>query len=153
LLREHESDLAGFFANDPRAKRLTAYLGKLADCLAAEQVSTMAELQTLRKNIEHIKEIVAMQQSYARIVGVTEKVHVTDLVEDALRLNTGTLQRHEIQLTRQYQPELPEIVVERHKVLQILVNLIRNAKYACDESGRLDKQLIVRVSRDNGCVN
>ena len=26
--------------------------------------------------------------------------------------------------------------VEKHKILQILVNLVRNAKYACDESGR-----------------
>jgi signal transduction histidine kinase len=35
--------------------------------------------------------------------------------------------------------------VDRHKVLQILVNLIRNAKYACDESGRNDKQVILRI--------
>ena len=50
--------------------------------------------------------------------------------------------------------------VERHKVLQILVNLIRNAKNACDDSGRAEKQLKLGVSqvaegiqiavRDNG---
>lgn len=70
-----------------------------------------------------------MQQSYAKIVGVTEKIKVTDLVEDALRLNSGTLARHEVELLRDYAPNVPEIIVERHKVLQILVNLIRNAKY------------------------
>jgi signal transduction histidine kinase len=153
LLREHEPDLAGFFARDPRAKQLTAYLGKLAECLDGERSSAMKELQALKKNIEHIKEIVAMQQSYARIVGVTEKVKVSDLVEDALRLNLGTLARHEVELTREYDPQVPEIVVERHKVLQILVNLIRNAKYACDESGRGDKHLKVRVTKGDGCVN
>jgi C4-dicarboxylate-specific signal transduction histidine kinase len=47
---------------------------------------------------------------------------------------------------------LPEVIVERHKVLQILVNLIRNAKYACDESGRRDKRLVVRVTSGDGCV-
>ncbi|HZR16550.1 MAG TPA: PAS domain-containing protein [Verrucomicrobiae bacterium] len=153
LLREQEADLAGFFARDPRGKQLTAYLAKLAECLAGEQASALQELQILKKNIEHIKEIVAMQQSYARIVGVTEKVKVTDLVEDALRLNSGTLARHEVELTKEYAPDLPEIIVERHKVLQILVNLIRNAKYACDESGRRDKHLIVRVAKGDGCVN
>ena len=94
-----------------------------------------------------------MQQSYAKIVGVTEKIKVTDLVEDALRLNSGTLARHEVELAREYDPQLPEVIVERHKVLQILVNLIRNAKYACDESGRREKRLVVRVTRGNGCIN
>ena len=152
LLREHEADLGSFFATDPRARQLTAYLAKLAECLSAEQSAALHELQELKKNIEHIKEIVAMQQSYAKIVGVTEKVKVTDLVEDALRLNSGTLARHEVELTREYAPNLPEIIVERHKVLQILVNLIRNAKYACDESGRREKRLTVRVTDGEGCI-
>jgi PAS domain S-box-containing protein len=153
LLRQHEPDLAGFFSHDPRAKQLIGYLGKLAECLEGERSSALQELQALKQNIEHIKEIVAMQQSYAKIVGVTEKVKVSDLVEDALRLNLGTLARHEMELTREYDPRVPEIIVERHKVLQILVNLIRNAKYACDESGRRDKHLTVRVTTGNDCVN
>jgi len=35
--------------------------------------------------------------------------------------------------------------VDKHTVLQILVNLIRNAKYACDESTRSDKLVTVRI--------
>ena len=37
----------------------------------------------------------------------------------------------------------------RSKVLQILVNLVRNAKYACDESGRADKTMTIRVEGDD----
>ena len=47
---------------------------------------------------------------------------------------------------------MPEISIQKHKLLQILVNLIDNAKYACDDSGRLDKRLTVRVSHENGLV-
>ena len=46
--------------------------------------------------------------------------------------------------------DVPPINVEKHKVLQILVNLMRNAKYACDESGRADKRLTVRVANGDG---
>ncbi|HLH53734.1 MAG TPA: PAS domain-containing protein [Verrucomicrobiae bacterium] len=152
LLREHEHDLGRFFETDPRGKQLITYLARLAECLTAEQGLAVKELHALKQNIEHIKEIVAMQQSYAKVVGVTEKVKVTDLVEDALRLNSGTLAKHEVELKREYDPDVPEIIVERHKVLQILVNLIRNAKYACDESGRKDKQLVVRVTSGEDCV-
>jgi signal transduction histidine kinase len=31
--------------------------------------------------------------------------------------------------------------------LQILVNLVRNAKYACDESGRSDKLITLRIGK------
>jgi C4-dicarboxylate-specific signal transduction histidine kinase len=47
---------------------------------------------------------------------------------------------------------VPPITIEKHKVLQILVNLIRNAKHACDASGRADKQMAIRVSNGGGHV-
>lgn len=152
LLEANRHDLAGFLTANGRADQVINFLKSLAQHLTAENASALAELQGLTGNIEHIKEIIAMQQSYARISGVTEKVKPTDLVEDALRMNAGALARHQVQLLRDYAPDLPEIVVEKHKVLQILVNLIRNAKYACDDSGRADLQLTVRVANGDGRV-
>jgi len=92
-----------------------------------------------------------MQQGYARISGVIETVKIVDLVEDALRLNLGALQRHGVEVVREYE-EVPLMDVEKHKILQILVNLVRNAKYACDESLRMDKQMTLRVSRKEDVV-
>ena len=42
--------------------------------------------------------------------------------------------------------------LEKHKILQILVNLLRNAKHACQESDRADKRLTVRVINGDGRV-
>jgi signal transduction histidine kinase len=39
-----------------------------------------------------------------------------------------------------------EAVREKHKVLQILVNLVQNPKQACYESGQPEKHLILRVT-------
>jgi ligand-binding sensor domain-containing protein/signal transduction histidine kinase len=146
LLNAHAADLGGFLTRDPKGRQLPDYLGQLAGQLANEQQNTITELDLLRQNIEHIKDIVAMQQNYAKISGVTETVSVTDLVEDALRMNAGALVRHDVQIVREY-ADAPMVTLEKHHVLQILVNLIRNAKYACDESGRNDKQLKVQVSQ------
>ena len=85
-----------------------------------------------------------MQQNYAKLCGVTETVEVVDLVEDSLRLNAGAFARHGVTLRREF-GGVPQITVDKHKVLQILVNLMRNAKYACDESGRSDKLIILRI--------
>src|SRR5439155_7944494 len=145
LLKEGADDLGAFITADPRGMQLPSYLGQLSDHLAAEQAALLKEMDLLRHNVEHIKEIVAMQQGYATASGVTETVKVADLVDDALRLNEGALDRHGVRVIREIEAT-PPILVEKHKVLQILVNLIRNAKYACDESGRTDKQLTIRLS-------
>jgi PAS domain S-box-containing protein len=160
LLREHRTDLSRFLTEDAKGKMLPGYLETLTDHLLAEQAEILSEMGHLTNNVEHIKEIVAMQQSYAKLCGVIETVSAADLVQDALRMNLGAFERHSITIIREF-ATVPLVLVDRHKVLQILVNLMRNAKYAMDELGPPEKQLIVRISlsaqgkvvislRDNG---
>jgi PAS domain S-box-containing protein len=144
LLQEKGPAVAEFFASDERGKRIPEYLTSLGEQLLADQKMALEELASLRDNLEHIKDTVAMQQSYAKLCGVTETIAVVDLVEDSLRLNAGAFVRHGVTLVREFS-EVPPITVDKHKVLQILVNLVRNAKYACDESGRSDKLITLRI--------
>ena len=152
LLRQNENDLAAYISSDAKGKQMLPYLEMLAEHVTAEQEGALEELENLTKNIEHIKDIVAVQQNYATRVGLIEPLQVIDLVEDALRMNATGLERHEIQTTREYDPDPPIVNADKHKILQILVNLIRNAKQACDESGRNDKHLVVRVFNGNNSV-
>jgi signal transduction histidine kinase len=149
LIQEHKADLAAYLLGDSKGSQLPGYLIQLASHLTGEQADNLKELQLLQGNLEHIKEIVAMQQNYSKIAGVVETLPVAELIEDALRMNTAALARHEVQVVREY-AEVPPVVVERHKVLQILVNLIRNAKYALDEGGRMDRRLTLRVAHNGG---
>jgi signal transduction histidine kinase len=152
MLREHAGDLAAFLANDAKGSKFPEYLATLAGCLAVERNEMLVELSSLRANIDHIKEIVAMQQAYAKVAGSQETLNPADLVEDSLRLNAGAVERHHVQVIRQYSPT-PPVLVDKHKVLQILVNLIRNAKYALEDRGPGDKRMILRVEPgENGTV-
>jgi C4-dicarboxylate-specific signal transduction histidine kinase len=146
LMREHESDLAGFFGEDSRGKQLLTYLAQLSEHLRADQETSVRELDSLRKNVGHIKEIVAMQQSYAGISAVEEVLDAAELVEDSLRMDLVALKRQGIEVIRDFD-EVPTIRCDRHKVLQILVNLVRNAVHACSASGRTDKRLTLRIKQ------
>src|SRR6185503_8262435 len=42
----------------------------------------------------------------------------------------------------------PVVTTDKHKVMQILINLVRNAKHACDDSGCTDKIILVRITAD-----
>jgi PAS domain S-box-containing protein len=147
LFHEHAADLGTFLTTDPRGQRVVPYLDTLADHLTGEQQRLLAEVDSLRRSVDHIKDIVSMQQEYAKVVGVVETLSPVDLVEDALRMNAATLTRHDVDLVRELAPA-PAVIVERPKVLQILINLIRNAKYALDEGGRQDKRLVVGLEHD-----
>jgi two-component system, NtrC family, sensor kinase len=151
LLEQHTHDLGDFITMDSRGKHLPAHLRDLAECLMADQGTILAELESLRRNVEHIKEIVAMQQSYAKVGGVKEMINLKDLVEDGLCINEGGLRRHGVEIVREFE-QVPQMNVEKHKILQILVNLFRNAKYACEESDRADKRLTVRMANGDGRV-
>jgi PAS domain S-box-containing protein len=147
MMRTHENDLGNFLTCDPKGKQLLDYLTGLTSLLVREQEDNLREFNSLANNIIHIKEIVAMQQNYAKALGVTESLQIADLVEDAIRMNSGAIDRHKVKITREYTP-VPPVLTEKHKVLQILVNLIRNAKYACDDSGKTDKQITFRITSD-----
>jgi PAS domain S-box-containing protein len=152
-MREHVADLGDFITRDPKGRQFPGYLSLLAEHLAQEQGALVSEFDSLRSNVEHIKAIVATQQSYAKVGGVVEAVNGAQLVEDALRINAAMLDRHQVRVIRQYDARLlPEIHVDKHKALQILVNLIRNAIYACDETGRPDKCLTLNVANGEGRI-
>jgi PAS domain S-box-containing protein len=151
LLQEHAHDLGPFLTKDPNGRHVPVHLARLSEHLMAEEAKIAGELDSLRRNVEHIKEIVAMQQNYATVGGVNEMTDLAGLVEDSLRLNEGGLNRHGVKIVRELE-KAPPMNVEKHKILQILVNLVRNAKYACDDSARADKRLTVRLANGDGRV-
>ena len=129
LMEEHANDLGSFLTTDTRGMLLPRYLRDLSIGLAAEQAAIGEELGLLTKSVDHIKEVVATQQSYAGASRITEVLHFDELLDDALRMNAEALTRHKVEVVKQI-PELPPLSLDRHHLLQILVNLISNAKQA-----------------------
>jgi PAS domain S-box-containing protein len=150
LMNEHEADLGTYLTNDAKGKRIRGYLAELAEHLVTEQTVALKELGELQSNIEHIKEIVARQQSYATVYGVNQTVQIKDLIDDALSMSFTSQFRRETQVSLDYELNLPRITLDKHKVLQILVNLIRNAKQACDGLAPNARRLGIRVANGTG---
>jgi PAS domain S-box-containing protein len=149
LLNDHAGDLASFFNNTAAGNQLPGFLTLLGERLEEEQSMILAELQSLSNNIEHIKAIIAVQQGYASATGTMETLPIQDLVEIALRMNSERLTRHQVEIVRDY-CDVPPLDLKKHSVLQVLVNLVRNAKHAVMENGQSNKQIIVRIFRPDG---
>jgi signal transduction histidine kinase len=138
-----QRDLAVFFGSDPRARSLPTYLEAIATQLDRDRENTTGEVAQLTRNIDHIKVIVSMQQSHAKVGGVIEKVSLPALIDEALKLNAASSERHRIRVVRQIEGA-EDVDCDRHKLLQILMNLLGNACQALRECPR-DRTLTVRT--------
>ena len=144
LMNARALDLGEFFTRDEKGKALPGYLNKLVATLAAEKQSIVEELESLARSVDHIKEIVTTQQSYSGATSVMEPVQIRDLMEDALRMNAASIARRHIAVVRHF-AEVPSLLLDKHLVLQILVNLIRNAEHAMEGAPDRSHQITLRT--------
>ncbi|MGP8234026.1 MAG: PAS domain S-box protein, partial [Limisphaerales bacterium] len=144
LLEQHKTDLADFITRDERGRNLPAFLASLDDHLAGERKHLVEELRSLLGNIEHINEIVAVQQANAHRVGVLESVQPSEIMETAIKMNQASYHSHEVEIIRDFE-KAPPLLVDKHKVLQILINLLQNAKRACSQSRGRSGRVTVRI--------
>jgi signal transduction histidine kinase len=147
LLRSHEEDLPKFLSEDSKGRLVGPFLIKLGDQTEHFQGQLKEELGKLQNNIEHIKEVVAMQQSYSKAGGVSESVKASELIEAAIQVHDCSLTRHGISLRRDFAGDT-YFTVERHHVIQALINFISNAIHAVKVSPSGLRQIVASIQSD-----
>ncbi|MBJ2180338.1 ATP-binding protein [Pseudomonas veronii] len=144
LINEHPDDLGTYLREDEKGKLLPGYLNQLVEAIAVEQQGLTDELAQLSKSVDHIKDIVSTQQSYAGVSSVLEPLQVSALMDDALRMNSGALNRHHVTVVKEY-ADVPQIMADKHRLLLIMVNLISNAKYAMSNLTDRPRQITLSI--------
>lgn len=152
LIAERLDDFGDFVARDERGQRIPEYILKVTDVLRSERNSMSQEFDDLVTNVEHIKEIVAVQQQAATVSGLKQTLSANDIIEDAITANKGTLANHRVSVVRKIQDELPVLVSDKGKLLQILINLIHNAKDAVVDFGSSHPEISIEVSAEHDAI-
>ncbi len=147
FLSQKASDFSNFVAHDPRGKKLPEFIQQIHQVLSQEHDTIKNKLASLTESNEQIRQIIALQQSYAGLSGVKEKMEIKALVQDAARLFTDSFKRHDINLNYEIEESLPIIEVEKQKALQILMNLLGNAGDATKSMDRDKRAITVRARR------
>jgi predicted ATPase/signal transduction histidine kinase len=149
LFEEHRKDLADFLTQNPRGMQIPNYLAALTEELLREQATLQEGMSAMGKHIEHIRAIVQLQRTYAHSTLLTEECELSLLAEDALSIQMPALKRHGINIIREFSTPC-RVRVDKHKVLQILINLISNAKNAMSALPSGTRNLHVRLVLEGG---
>ena len=113
--------------------------------LTDERTAIVNELELLTTKVTHVKTIVSTQQSYTGVSGVIELVDIATMLDDAMKLDLSSFERHKITIVREFQ-SMPKVRLDKQKVVQILINLFKNAKEALRNSLEpSDRKLTVRT--------
>ena len=144
MFHEHQDNLQEFLTADPKGKQIPSYLGLVAESLSGSHQTIQGELDSLVKKVDHIKQVIMSQQDIARAGNIREPASSEDLMEQALLMALPEPEKYHIHIVREYSP-VPTIMTDRHQVLQVLVNLITNAKNAMVEHTDSPRRLTLRI--------
>lgn len=147
LLEEQRHRLSEFVNHDARGSQLFTYLPSLAAELTQEQESLQQSLTVMARNVERVRAIIRLQQEYPKAKLLLEECDLAEVLEEALRLQAGALQRAGIQVTRELMP-LPRVQMDRHRLIQILLNLLSNARQAMEGVEEGPRSLRIRLRAD-----
>ncbi|MHC4203276.1 MAG: two-component system sensor histidine kinase NtrB [Planctomycetota bacterium] len=145
LFEEHAKELGTFMTNEERGQKIPTFLANLSKELVDEQQRCLEALEELTKHVQHVGDIIQLQQSHSKTKGLVEPTSIEEIVEDTLKINAEMITRNSVEVIREI-PEIPTLLLDRHKVLQILTNLISNAIYALSKSERDDRILKIQIS-------
>jgi len=163
LLENHKDNLADFFTIDEKGKKLPAYYLKMGKVLTDEMKEIQNESDELIEKTTMMKEVISTQQTYAQSGFHTEQLEIHELMEDALKIQIASLEKWGVKIHKHYR-ETPACIGQKSKLLQVITNLIKNAKEAMNnndefnkpkeltiETGVLDDGFSYIKITDNGC--
>lgn len=154
LIAEHSDDLSGFLKNDKRGTQLPQAIDLLTNRLASEHENQREEIKLLQDSIEHVRVVIQNQQAFARGTNLIEPICVNDIIEEAIRINQVEIKASGIGIVRKYAAEI-KIESDRHKLQQILINLVSNAVDAtmsAKESVNPVIKILMSTSHNDVCI-
>ena len=147
LMEEHSDNIGEFITTDEKGKILPGYLIKVGTTLREEQDNSLKELSILHKGINHIEEIIAVQQSYAGVSGLVEKVVISDMMDDVLKMHAEMFRKYKIKITKNYSKTKP-ILIEKGKLIHVFVNLLKNAKESLEMKDEKSRIITITILKE-----
>lgn len=121
-----------FLSNDEKGQQMLPFMKQLIEELKIHQFKEQDTFQIIDSQLEHISNTIALQQKYANPRPLEEPFFLPTLVADVLRMQEDALEKRKIQLTTTSENDLPKIHLDKNKLVQILLNLVKNSIESLD---------------------
>ncbi|MBW2436123.1 MAG: PAS domain S-box protein [Deltaproteobacteria bacterium] len=154
-LCDHVDNLGTYIRENPRGQKVFEYLGELIDSLKEFQANLHLNVDKMQTSLDYVGDILSLQQTYTLDEKeIRQMTDLNSLIESALQMQAGALDERGIAIVRELKGDLRELLIDRNRMVQVLVNLIKNAYEAIDarpETGT-PGQIHVKSYSDRGRI-
>lgn len=175
-LDQHSNDnltkLAGFFS--VQQALIAGALGDVKAAAVVNMLNSMVETQNVQREniirsiseqtniITHVQEILHIQRQYVNGQAAQDRRHINlrSVIEDCLSMQHASMEKRGIAVTKEVPEQVPPIIGDRTRLMQVILNILKNSMEAIDIAGS-EKDIFVRLMvadglltlqiRDNGC--
>lgn len=151
----HVEDLNQYINNDPRGKNVFNYMGELIDSLTEQRKQNKSVIRKMDEAVSYISEILTLQQSYvAKDQETKEQVDLNTLIENSIRMQTVSLETRQIIVKKDLAPTLPRLLIDKNRLMQVIVNFIKNSYEAIDALNGNNRKKWIRLKSfsENGRI-
>ncbi len=142
MIKQHEDGLSEYLLHTEKGTQLLEYLYAVTDCFVQEQKDIEQILIDLSGNVRHVVEVLSVQQDNGKLAGLTEFVVLSEVVQDAVHVILNDAKQYDIKVVCEFE-DVPQMAMDRHKIIQIVMSLLSNAKHSLKESEVKDRILSV----------
>ena len=140
LLAQEPEKLGRFLTEDERGRKLPRLIALVVDHLDEERRTLEVEVKGIAERVEHMRSIIMAQQDCARAGALIEVVEPTEVLEAAVRMSC--LEDEGVRVVRDYEA-VPALRMDRHRFVQVVTHLLRNARHAVRGIGRAPEVTVV----------
>ncbi|MGL1935468.1 MAG: ATP-binding protein [Fibrobacterales bacterium] len=144
LLRDNFDTIEDFIIHDPKGKKLLMYYLEIEKMQESSEEQINSHIHRLIDKVNSSVDVIHAQQSYASATSLTEMYSVSEIIEDGLAMESSSIDKHGISIVKNYYP-VPDVPIQRTKLIHIIINLINNAKEAMEEIPRTERTLSIEV--------
>jgi PAS domain S-box-containing protein len=151
-LASHAADLGHYVSEGQRGRQVFDYMGELIHSVSDHEKKQFDMLEKMESALSYISQILTLQQFYAKgSQEIKEQIDLNDLLDDAIRLQAGTLEKRGIFIKRKYTDTLAKLLIDKNRLMQVIVNLIKNSYEAIElqQAGPGEKVIEIKTFAQN----
>ncbi|MBS1605547.1 MAG: HAMP domain-containing histidine kinase, partial [Bacteroidetes bacterium] len=175
-LDQHNNDnlakLAGFFSvqqaliagalGDVKAAAVVNMLNSMVETQKAQRDEIIQSISEQTNIIAHVQDILHIQRQYVNGQSAQDRrqINLRGVIEDCLSMQHASMEKRGISVTTDVPDQVPSIIGDRTRLMQVILNILKNSMEAIDMTGT-EKDISVRLIvadglltlqiRDNGC--
>jgi signal transduction histidine kinase len=154
-LNAHSGDLNHYMHEDQRGQEVFKYLGELIEAAKEERRRNGDAVDKIDRAIAYVSEILSLQQAYAASEQEDkQRVDLNLLIDDAIRMQMGALERKDITVEHDLDVNLPKLMIDKNRLMQVIVNFLKNSSQALEELAPAKRKKLIRIKTfaDSGSV-